>query len=380
WILYFPNWSTAVRNSDGYITDMELTPTPRGLSDPELNEYYDHFTRKLGVFSAQYEKRFGDHDSSAFVAYEQLSQDINDFSAFRKYYISDIVQSIDAGSDTDKSNSGSLGIYARKSWIARVNYNYQGKYLAEFLFRRDGSLKFPPNSRWGNFPALLLGWRMSEEPFWRDNLSFINEFKLRTSYGKIGMDPGDPFQYVNKYELNKGMIFSTDKVVETVVQQSGVANPNITWEKQTTMNIGFDAQLWNNLIHMSTEFFYNKREDILTPRDASIPGFTGLQLPDENIARVDNRGFEVELGYHKQINNDLRVDITGNYSFNKNEVVFMDEPERAVPWQQRTGLPFGAELLYNAIGVFKDQEHVDSYPHWEGAKPGDVIFEDVNQD
>ena len=380
WLLYFPQWSTATRNSEGFITDMELTPTPRGVSAPELTEYYDRFIRKLGIISAQYDKQIDDHDFSIFAAYEQLTQNGNNFNAFRKYYISDLVQSLDAGADMDKDNEGTLDIYARKSWIGRLNYSYQGKYLAEVLFRRDGSLKFPPNSRWGNFPAFLLGWRVSEENFWADNISFINDFKLRASYGKIGMDPGDPFQYVNKYVLAKGMVFSTDKVVETVVQQSGVANPNITWEKQTTSNIGFDAQLFDNLISLSTEVFHNKREDILAPRDASVPGFTGLELPDENIARVDNKGFEIELGFHKQVSDDFRFDITGNYSYNKNKVVFMDEPERAVPWQQRTGHPFGAELLYNAIGVFRDQAHVDSYPHWAGAKPGDVIFEDVNGD
>src|SRR5690606_33768323 len=170
------------------------------------------------------------------------------------------------------------------------------------------------------------------------------------------------------------------KAVETVVQQSGVANPNITWEKQTTSNLGFDAQFKDNLFSLTAELFYNNRSDILTPRNASVPGFTGLQLPDENIAEVDNRGFEVIGGYHKVVNDDFRFDISANYSWSRNKVVFMDEPERAQPWQQRTGHPYGAALLYNAIGIFADQAAVDSYPSWPGAKPGDVIFEDVSGD
>lgn len=380
WTLYFPKWETATRNSEGFINDMELTPTPRGVSAPELREYYDRFTRKLANASISYDRQFGEHDLSLFGAYEQLDQDWNNFQAFRKYYISDVVQSIDAGSDTDKDNEGTLGIYSRKSWIGRVNYSYQDKYLAEFLIRRDGSLKFPPNSRWGNFPAILLGWRASEEDFWKNNLSFMNYFKLRASYGKIGMDPGDPFQYVNKYVLSSGMTFNTSKAVQTVVQQSGVANPNITWEKQTTSNIGFDAQFRDNLFSLTAELFYNKRSDILTQRNASVPGFTGLELPDENIAEVDNRGFEVEGGYHKNFSNDFRFDITGNFSWNRNKVVFMDEPERAVPWQQRTGHPYGAELLYQAVGIFKDQADVESSASWPNAKPGDVKFADINGD
>ena len=380
WTLYFPKWDTAVRNSEGFITSMDLTPTPRGYSSPENVEDYSRSIRKLGIVSFNYNRQFGDHNVGLFGAYEQLTDDDNWFGAFRRYYISDVVQTLDAGADAEKNNWGSMEIYARKSFIGRFNYSYQGKYLAEVVFRRDGSLKFPPDSRWGNFPGFLLGWRASEEAFWQENLGFINYFKLRASYGKMGMDPGDPFQYINKYQLSSGMTLGTGKVVETIVQQAGVANPNITWEKQTTYNVGFDSQLFGNLVSLNTEFFYNKRSDILAPRDASVPGFTGLALPDENIAEVDNRGFEIEAGWHKEVTSDFRYDITGNIAYNHNEVVFMDEPERAVPWQRRTGHPFGAELLYNAIGIFQDQAEVDALPSWTGAKPGDVIYEDVSGD
>jgi TonB-dependent starch-binding outer membrane protein SusC len=380
WILYFPKWDTAVRNSEGFITSMDLTPTPRGYSAPELAEDYNRSIRQLSLISANYNLQIGDHAIGLYGGYEQLTDDGNWFGGFRRYYISDVVQTLNAGADAEKNNWGSMEIYARKSWIGRFNYSYQGKYLAEIVFRRDGSLKFPPDNRWGNFPGFLVGWRASEENFWKENLNFIDYFKLRASYGKMGMDPGNPFQYINKYQLSNGMTYGTGKVVETIVQQAGVANPFITWEKQTTYNVGFDSQWFNNLVSLNTEFFYSKRSDILAPRDASVPGFTGLALPDENIAEVDNRGFEIEAGYHKEVNNDFRYDITGNIAYNHNEVVFMDEPERAVPWQQRTGHPYGAALLYDAIGIFKDQAEVDALPSWSGAKPGDVIFRDVSGD
>ncbi len=380
WILYFPQWDTAVRDSEGFITSMDLTPTPRGYPSPQLSEYYDRYMRQVWNSSFTYEHKFGNHRLKFFGAYEQIQEDWNNFGAFRKDYISDIVQTLSAGADEGKDNWGGIGIYARKSWIGRVNYNYKNKYLAEFIFRRDGSLKFPPDSRWGNFPGLLLGWRASEEEFWKNNLSAINYFKLRASYGKMGMDPGAPFQYMNKYELAKGMTFGTDKIVETIVQQAGVANPNITWEKQTTYNAGFDSQILDNMFHLNAEFFWNKRSDILAPRNASVPSFTGLQLPDENIAEVKNHGFEIDGGYHYKGHNTFMFNVNGNFSFNRNKVVFMDEPERAVPWQQRTGHPYGAVLLYKSIGVFADQAAVDNYPHWPGAKPGDVIFDDYNND
>jgi TonB-linked SusC/RagA family outer membrane protein len=380
WTLYSPNWSSAKRNADGFITEMEVVPNLRGYNSPELQENYERDTRILANTSFTYSREFKGHAFSLFGAYEQIEENSNTFGAFRKYFISDAIQSINAGSNTEKDNSGSASIYARKSWIGRLNYNYKDRYLAEFLVRRDGSIKFAPDGRWGNFPAVLLGWRASEEEFWKKNLSFINFFKLRATYGKMGMDPGAAFQYMNKYGLFPGVAFGEGKDIETIVRQASVANPFITWEKQTTKNIGFDSYFMNNMFHLNVDYFQNRRSDILVARNASVPGFTGLALPDENIGIVDNHGFELEAGFHKQINSDLKFDLSGNISWNRNKVVFMDEPKKAVDWQRLTGHPFGAVLLYKSIGIFADQAAVDAYPHWTGAKAGDVIFEDHNGD
>ncbi len=378
WLLYFPKWETAVRNSQGFITSMELTPTPRGLNSPELTENYSRRVRKTINIDANYIKSFGDHDITLFGGFEQYENNSNDFWGFRRYYVSTLIQTLDAGGLAELNNGGGLSVYARKSYIGRATYGYKGKYLAEVLFRADGSLKFPPEGRWGYFPGFMVGWRASEEDFWKNNIPFINYFKLRASYGKMGMDPGSSFQYVNKFALSTGATFGTGSDVETVTYQSVVANPNITWETQTTQNIGFDSKLLNDLLHLNVEVFYNKRENILASRDASVPGFTGLTLPDENIARVDNKGFEIDAGIHKSVSSVLRIDLTGNFSYNHNEVVFMDEPERNVAWQVRTGHPYGATLVYDCIGVFADQAAVDAYPHWSGAEPGDLIFRDTD--
>ncbi|MDO9339546.1 MAG: TonB-dependent receptor [Bacteroidales bacterium] len=385
WLLYFPIWSSAVRDpSTGFITSMDLTPTPRGLSSPENHENYDRTIRKTINLDIQYQKKFGDHSIGFFGGFEQYSSDNNNFYGYRKYYVSTKIQTLDAGGDAEKQTTGGMSIYARKSYIARATYDYKGKYLAEAVFRADGSLKFPPEGRWGYFPGLLLGWRASEEDFWKNNIPFINFFKLRASYGQMGMDPGSSFQYINKFALTQGNTFGTGTAIEIVTYPSVVANPDITWEKQTTQNIGFDSKLMNDLLHLNVEIFFNKREDILTARDASVPNFTGLSLPEENIARVDNKGFEFDAGIHKSFATDFRVDVSGNFSWNRNEVVFMDEPERAVPWQVRTGHPFGATLLYNYLGVFADNTFtvngIANYPHWNTAKAGDLIFEDVSGD
>jgi len=380
WTLYYPNWDKATRGSDGFITAMPLTPTLRGLSSPENGERYDRTLNQTILLNANYSKRLGDHNISLFAGFEQYTSDYNYFYAYRKYYISSVIQTMDAGNAKDQNITGTASIYARKSWLGRATYDYKGKYLAEVIFRADGSLKFPPNQRWGYFPGLMLGWRASEEDFWKNNLSFVNYFKLRASFGMMGMDPTAPFQYMDKYNIGTGMTFGTTGSIQTVVGPPSVANPLIHWETQKTYNTGFESKFKNEQFHLNADIFYNQRENILVARNASVPSFTGLVLPAENIGQVDNRGFELEGGYHKVINNDLRFDLTMNYSYNHNKVVKMDEPIKAQPWQQLTGHSYGAWLMYDAIGIYKDQAQVDATPHVSGAKPGDVIFKDVSGD
>jgi len=380
WTLYYPNWDKATRGADGFITSMPLTPTLRGLSSPENNERYDRTLNQTILLNANYSRRFGEHNITLFGGFEQYTSDYNWFSAYRKYYISPVIQTMNAGNSTDQNIQGTATIYARKSWIGRATYDYKGKYLAEFIFRADGSLKFPPTQRWGYFPGLMLGWRASEEEFWKNNLSFVDYFKLRASFGMMGMDPTDPFQYMDKYGIGTGMSFGTSGAIQTVVGPPSVANPLIHWETQKTYNVGFDSKFKNSMFHLNGEVFYNQRENILVARNASVPNFTGLVLPAENIGQVDNRGFELEGGYHKKFSNDLHLDITANYSFNHNKVVKMDEPAKPKPWQTLTGHSYGAWLMYDAIGIYKDAAQVAATPHVSGAKPGDVIFRDVSGD
>ena len=380
WTLYYPNWDQATRNTDGYITAMPLTPTLRGLSSAENTEQYDRTINQTLMFNFNYAKKMGDHAVTLFGGFEQYQNNYNWFKGYRKYYISSIIQTMNAGNSKDQNIEGTASIYARKSYIGRATYNYKEKYLVEALFRADGSLKFPTSQRWGYFPGLMLGWRASEEGFWKENLSFINYFKLRTSIGKMGMDPTDPFQYMDKYNIGNGMVFGTSGAIQTVVGPPTSANPLIHWETQTTYNLGFDSKFANDLFHLNTEVFYNKRDNILVKRNASIPDFSGLSLPAENIGIVDNRGFELDGGVHKSLSKNLRLDVTGNFAYSHNEVVSMDEPKKVQPWQQLTGHPYGSWLMYDAIGIYKDDAQVLASPHLADAQAGDVIFRDVSGD
>ena len=385
WYLYYPDMEKATRDpSTGFITSVPLTPTlrnPQGAVLPSLENDYNRSTNITYKVEANYAKTFGKHDVTLYGGFEQYTSDYNEFWARRTGYISTQIQILNVGPDGTKDNSGRETIYARKSWIGRATYAYSSKYLAEVVFRADASLKFPKDNRWGYFPGFLLGWRASEEGFWKDNLSFINYFKLRASYGEMGMDPGNPFQYIDKFSLGtiRGMVFGTGSVIETTTGPPTVANQNITWERQVTKNVGFESQFVNGLLFLNFDYFYNIRDNILAPKNASVPEFSGITLPDENIARVDNQGFEIEAGIHKAIN-DWGFSLSGNLGYSRNKLVFIDEVDPPVEWQKKTGYAYGTRLMYEAIGIFRDDAHVESLPHWTGARPGDVIFKSVRNE
>lgn len=381
WTLYSADFDKATKNAEGFITSAPLIPQLKGLSSPEDKEKYERTNNQTSMVNFNYVKSFGNHNITLFGGFEQYTNDYNNFEAYRKYYISPVITTFDAGNAKDQNITGTQTIYARKSYIGRATYDFSGKYLAEIVFRADGSLKFPPNKRWGYFPGFLLGWRTSEEGFWKNNIPVINYFKLRASFGMMGMDPGDPFQYMDKYGIGTGMVFGTAGAIQTVVGPPSIANPDITWETQKSYNVGFDSKFINDLFSLNAEFFYNRRDNILVTRNASVPNFTGLSLPKQNLGIVDNRGFEIEGGIHKSINKDLRIDVTGNFSFNRNKIVSMDEPAKIQPWQELTGHPYGAWLMYDAIGIFKDDGDVAATTaKLPGTKPGDVKFRDVNGD
>ena len=384
WYLYFPNYDQATRDpSTGFITSMPLTPTLRGPQEvlPRLTNDYNRTINMTNKIELNYVRSFGDHDVTVFAGFEQYTSNFNEFSATREGYISTLIQIINVGPDLNKNNSGRETIYARKSWIGRATYAYKSKYLVEALFRRDGSLKFPPKSRWGNFPGFMLGWRASEEEFWKNNLAFVNYFKIRASYGEMGMDPGDPFQYIDKFTLARmnGMVFGTGSLLDLTTGPPTISNQFITWEKQITKNVGFESQFKEGLLFLNFDYFYNIRDNILAKKDASVPDFSGLTLPDENMARVDNQGFEVEAGVRKAFS-DWRFGLSGNVGYSRNKLVYIDEVDPPVEWQRKTGLPYGTRLMYEAIGIYRDEAQVASTPHWTGAGPGDIIFKNMRNE
>ncbi len=376
WTLY--SW-------DGVSLDAQGGPVlvggQKGYGDARLTESFnDNQSINLNGL-INYSKTFSEnHDINFLVGVEKITGKGDYFNAYRRNYVSTAIDQLFAGGQTDLSNGGSSSSEARLSYLGRVNYSFKNKYLAEFVWRYQGSYIFDKSSRYGFFPGVSLGYVVSQEKFWKEHVNFISFAKLRGSYGETGNDLINPYQYLTTYSLDYlSFISGGGTSMEQGLQEGVVPNVGVTWETAIQKNIGVDLEFLKGNLSLTADYFINLRKDILWKRNASVPTSAGLTLPDENIGKVENKGLDFNLVY-KNKDNDFKYSIGVNGVFTNNKILFWDEAPGGLAYQQTTGRPIGAQLLYQSIGVFKDQAAVDAYPHWQGARPGDIIFEDFNKD
>jgi hypothetical protein len=181
------------------------------------------------------------------------------------------------------------------------------------------------------------------------------------------------------YNVGNSYIFGENPLRTNGLTPSTTPNPNITWETSQKINFGVDIRLKKGLLEGSIDAFYERRSDILAPRNASIPVYSGLTLPDENIGKVSNKGFEAQLLHRNQIKN-VNFSIGGQFTFAKSEIIFIDEAPNIPEWQRRTGRPVDFILLYEADGIYQNQEELDNSVSFPDAQPGDVRIVDQNND
>jgi TonB-linked SusC/RagA family outer membrane protein len=373
---YLAAGNTGKEDGSAFLMAAQMT-----YPEPRLTDSYTDSKSATTNLKLNYDKVINKvHNINAFVAYENFDYLSKGISAFRRYFASEALPYLFAGSTTDQTIGSSVDVDARENYFGRLSYNYDEKYLFQFSFRRDGSVRFSEKSgRWGNFPSILAGWRISNENFWKNNIPFIDYFKIRASWGQMGNDAVAAFQYLSTYAFNTGMIFGSSKTYFAGITQNSTPNPIITWEVANVFNAGFESISLNNKLKLDFDYFYQRRNNILIKRNASVPGYTGVSLPDENFGIVDNKGFEIVLGYSDKIGY-WSFGVNGNFAFARNSVVEFDEPARNVEWQVQTGHPMGCALLYKSKGIFRDAAHVESLPHVSGARPGDIIIEDYSKD
>jgi TonB-linked SusC/RagA family outer membrane protein len=386
WTLY--SWDGTTVDANGTPV---LQPASKGFSSPALTEEMNDRQNILLNGLVNYERRlFTDHNVKFLIGAERITGKGDYFSGYRRNYLTPILDQLNFGAqDQFLSNSGTAYHQARLNYFGRVNYDYKEKYLLEFVWRYQASYIFHPDHRWGFFPGVSLGYKISEEPFFRDRVGFIDNLKLRASWGRTGNDQIGEWNYLTTYGFggitaqpgNASLPFITNGSVENpTLYEVQVPNPLATWESADQGNIGFDALFLNNRLSVTADYFVYKRSDILIQRNASIPTTAGFVPPKENIGKTSNRGFDFSINYTNRGTGKLTYQLGLNGGYQKNRIDFWDEPAGGPAYQRFTGYPINSTLYYKAIGIFRDQAAVDKYPHLANARAGDIIFEDYNGD
>ncbi|MGN6352016.1 MAG: SusC/RagA family TonB-linked outer membrane protein [Parafilimonas sp.] len=382
-------WNLYTFDKQAYINnDMQdpesfLTAFSAGPTDPSLSQNYYQEQKILENIVANYKRSFGDHDITLMGGAESQRFNDNTFNAFRRNYISTSISELFAGSQENWTNNGSSAKGSRVSYFGRIDYAYQHKYLFQIVGRYDGSYLFPEDSRFGFFPAFSGGWRISEEPFFKNSVSFVDELKIRGSWGKTGNDITNPDalveaqQYYSGFQFGSGYVLGIDQIAQNIAP-TYVANPYITWERANQFNVGIDGALLKNKLSFTVDYWNQLRSGILIARNASVPQSTGLTLPKENLGKVKSWGYDGNITLNQKLNEDLSFNVSLNAGYSTTKIIFWDEPPGSPAYQVSTGKKISTGLYYKAIGIFQNEKQVEDYPHWNGARPGDVIFEDVD--
>ncbi len=375
WILY--SW-------DGN-AEHKVTPGKRGPATPELTQEQTDKTDWMLNAVANYNRAFGKHEIGVTVGIEAQETENNFLSGFRKYFLSDKIAEMDNGGISELSNGGNSWKEARLNYFGRMSYNYMERYLFEFVWRADGSYRFPKDKRYGFFPGVSAAWRVSEEGWWKENVNFIDYFKLRGSVSQTGNDAltnadgnlDRSIQYLNTYGFGTEYLFG--KSFNKTLYPTRTPNPNITWEVATIYNLGFDFKFFQNRLSWETDLFYNKRTNMLIYRNASLPEISGITLPRENLGEMSNRGVESLITWQDRAGK-VNYNASFNMTYAKNKLLFWDETPGAPEYQRYEGSPVNTSLYYVADGVFNTEQELNSYPHWADARLGDIKFKDVNGD
>jgi TonB-linked SusC/RagA family outer membrane protein len=393
-------WRTPIPYYTVNATTQPYTYTLAGNDGPAKPVYsVSYFQNQAFTYQGylNYNNDFGKHGVTAMVVLEARNSKFTSLGASRSNFNVNVPE-LNNGSfnATDISNNGFSGQTKQQSAIFRVTYAYNSKYLFEASGRYDGHYAFGPGHRYGFFPAVSAGWRLSEEDFIRQNLEWVDNLKLRASYGESGALPyigGNlaAFQYLSAYSLygNSAVIngSGTQGLNETLE-----ANPNITWERARKTNIGLDLSILNGLFTLEADYFFEKRNNMLVAPNAILPGEYGIGLAQENAAIMSNRGFEFTAGTRYSPAKDLTLGLTANFTLAKNKLlqIFEDDATFNNPNRKLTGRALGTQFGYQATGYFQVSDDKDGdgiiqsseYPvtQFGTLHPGDLKYLDVNGD
>jgi TonB-linked SusC/RagA family outer membrane protein len=300
---------------------------------------------------------------------------------------------LDNGTDIHDASGNYVAETGIASGFMRAFYGFKDKYLFTATFRADGSSKFPKDNRWGYFPAFSAGWRISDETFFKDNVSFISNLKVTGGWGALGNQRVADFQYLALIKKEKKYAFGDNTA--TGIWNSALANPDITWEKAEMTNISLEAGFFQNKLNTTITYFNKNTKDMLVPAPLMDEHGTST-IPDRNIGALNNKGWEIEVSYLGG-KGEFRYNVAANASFIKNKITQLYEPGTFISSTtygrqnqeiSRTyvGQSIASFYGWKTNGIYQNQSAIDndaniaSDPNKANIKPGDVRFLDINGD
>lgn len=330
-----------------------------------------------------YTKDFNRHHLDALAGFtaQKVRADIAAISATN--FPNDLVQTINAGIVSSASTSALE--WSLLSYLARVNYNYDGKYLFTATIRRDGSSRFGSNNRWGVFPSFSGGWRLSEESF-MDNITFIQELKLRASYGFTGNNFIGNYDHLGLLSMRNYVFGGEGGTIANGIGPNTLSNANLSWEKNRQLDVGLELGLFGGRLFFVADYYRKITSDLLL--NVPVPSLTGYTVARQNIGKVKNQGWEFGLT-SQNLTNNLKWTTDLNFSLNRNTVLALGPSGEPLfgNYEQITnshiteiGKPMGNFYGYQLIGIFQTQEEIDNNPSFADSKPGQFRFADVNGD
>lgn len=378
----------------GYDEATDTYPVIFENTNPWRERRVGHNEEVNSNIQLSYNKKFGDHTVGAIAGFEASKRDtptswLHSIPTANSLHLIDY-ETMDTYNDSGNETE------ARMGWIGRLNYDYSSKYLLELSARYDGSWKFAPGDRWGFFPSASVGWRISEENFWKETKvsNVFSDLKIRASYGLVGDDNlsgygYNPFDYMSGYNYKSGgSVIDGAYTIGTVPR--GLPVTTLSWLEAKILDIGFDASFLNGRLTSQFDFFRRKRDGIPTSRyDVLIPSEVGFSLPKENLNSDVIKGFEGGLRWSDTIE-DLSYYVGGNFTYARRYNWDVYKPRFSNSWdeyrnstvQRYSNINWG----YHAIGQFQSWEEIANYPidnDQQGNKtlrPGDIKYEDVNGD
>ncbi|HZH71637.1 MAG TPA: SusC/RagA family TonB-linked outer membrane protein, partial [Mariniphaga sp.] len=373
WEGHNTNWNKLVQL---YLNDG--TPDPQTQSKSTLTERTDRSMRNMLVGRATYRHSFQDmHNFKLMAGYQQETFWTKWHSGYREEYPFPDYPVLNAGGSENQRSEGSSTEFALQALFGRFNYDFKGKYLLEANLRYDGSSRFAEGYRWGMFPSVSAGWRISEEGFWDGMRNVVPNLKLRGSWGQLGNQNTLNGYYPSQSTVNLSPNYIFDKNITSGAAITTMANSKISWETTTMTNVALEFNLLNKL-DFTAEYYYRVTDDILLTLD--IPLIIGLSAPAQNAGKVENKGWEISTTYNDRFGN-FNFSATFNISDVKNKILDIKGINETGLTVNREGHPMGSLYGYQADGYIVPEDY-DNEGNYIGATqignygPGDIKYVD----